>query len=62
MKTDTCSKRRPLLPLVSAILASAVTLASAAPATHPNVIFILTDDLGWGDVGEVVVVVVGVRP
>lgn len=44
-------KPRPLLPLVCAALASAAPLAGAVPPAHPNILFILTDDLGWGDLG-----------
>ena len=40
--------KRLLLPL---LLAGTVIAAAAAPARRPNVLFILADDLGWGDLG-----------
>lgn len=39
--------KRLLLPLVVALLAAQTFAAGAAPT--PNIIFILADDLGWGD-------------
>jgi arylsulfatase A-like enzyme len=41
----------PLFPLICAALASAAPLDGAPPPAPPNVIFILADDLGWGDLG-----------
>jgi arylsulfatase A len=44
---------RPSLILAAAFLILRVTILSAlaVPATHPNIVFILADDLGYGDVG-----------
>ncbi|MDB6165168.1 MAG: arylsulfatase, partial [Lacunisphaera sp.] len=39
-----------LLPF-AALLAGALISIHAAPAAKPNIIFILVDDMGWGDVG-----------
>jgi uncharacterized sulfatase len=39
-----------LLPLLAATL-GLVPATSAAPAPAPNIIFILADDLGWGELG-----------
>lgn len=35
----------------AALSLAGVCTAQAAPKTHPNVVFIVVDDLGWGDVG-----------
>jgi arylsulfatase A-like enzyme len=50
---NTSSYTKPLAALLCASLAgiSLVPDATAAEARHPNVIFILADDQGWGDVG-----------
>ncbi len=40
-----------ILSLFSAMLGSIALRANAASTPHPNIIFILTDDLGWGDLG-----------
>jgi arylsulfatase A-like enzyme len=50
---DAASYTKPLAALLCAFL-SGICLASAVPAAetrHPNVIFILADDQGWGDAG-----------
>ena len=41
--------RSPLLSAVIALSSVAGMAAPDAPARRPNVIFILTDDQGWGD-------------
>jgi len=38
-----------LLPLFFGLCS--LTFAAPAPASHPNILFILADDLGWGDLG-----------
>ncbi len=40
-----------LPPVILAAIASFLLLASAVNAGSPNIIFIITDDMGWGDVG-----------
>jgi arylsulfatase A-like enzyme len=40
-----------LWPLAGALLVSASATVHAAQPPHPNIIFILADDLGWGDLG-----------
>jgi arylsulfatase A-like enzyme len=46
-------KLRHFLPLhfVCSLLAAPAASLGAAPAAPPNIIFIMADDLGWGDIG-----------
>lgn len=37
--------------LALAVVAAASSSASHASATRPNIVFMLADDWGWGDVG-----------
>ena len=41
----------PLLPLLAAPVCMAGSLASSAATTQPNIIFIMCDDMGYGDLG-----------
>jgi arylsulfatase A len=39
----------PALALLVALLLAPLTALHAADASRPNIIFIIADDLGWGD-------------
>jgi len=43
--------KKPILTFLTALLLAplAVVHAAEAPKQRPNVVFILADDLGWGD-------------
>lgn len=43
---------RGLIAAALGLTASFADVATAAPATKPNVIVIMTDDVGWGDLGS----------
>src|SRR5262249_30842143 len=48
-RSRNCGRRRPMRRVLGSVIVATLAIATSSAADRPNVVVILTDDQGWGD-------------